>query len=92
MDGSGTPLKPSGHEQHAKLSAKLFELALPPLRRHFACEAETEQSSKKLCIEPGVLLLAACLQQGCDKESEEEKPREADEEGGGTPLKPSGQD
>ena len=46
MDGSGIPLKPSSHEQHAKLSAKLFELALPPLRRHFACEAEAEQSSK----------------------------------------------
>ena len=50
MDGSGTPLKPSGYEQHAKLSAKFFELALPPLRRHFACEAEAEQSSKSFAL------------------------------------------
>ena len=50
MDGSGTPLKPSGHEQHAKLSAKFVELALPPLRRHFACEAEAEQRSKSFVL------------------------------------------
>ena len=69
-----------------------LSFALSTLRRHFACEAETEQSSKKICIEPGVLLLAACLHQGSHKDKEEEKPREADEEGGGTPLKPRGQD
>jgi hypothetical protein len=39
-----------------------------------------------------VLLLAACLPQGSDKEKDEEKPREADEEEGGTSLKPSGQE
>ena len=50
MDSSGTPLKPSGQEQHAKLSAKLFEFALSPLRRHFACEAETEQNSKSFAL------------------------------------------
>ena len=50
MDGSGTPLKPSGHEQHAKLSAKLFELVLPPLNKHFGCEAEAEHSSKSFVL------------------------------------------
>ncbi len=34
---------------------------------------------KKLCAEPSLLLLAACLQQGSHKEKEEEQPREAQE-------------
>ncbi len=50
MDSSGTPLKPTGLEQHTKLSAKFFELAPSPLRKHFACEAETEQSSKNFAL------------------------------------------
>ena len=63
----------------------LLSFALSPLRRHFACEAETEQNSKKCFIERGVLLLAACLHQGSDKDKEEEKPREQEETVSETP-------
>ena len=92
METSGTPLKPSGQEQHARLNAKLFELCSVPASQAFCLRGRDRAKLKKLSIEPGVLLLATCLHQGSDKDKEEEKPRDADEEGGGTPLRPSGQD
>ena len=40
---------------------------------------------KKFCTQPGLLFLAACLQQGSDKEKETEKPVEQEEKVSETP-------
>ena len=71
---------------------KAFRACSAPASQAFCLRGRGRAKLKKLCIESGVFLVAACLQQGSDKEQEEEKPREADEEGGGTSLKPSGQE
>ena len=56
-----------------------------PASQAFCLRGRGRAKLKKLCIEPGVLLLAACLQQGSDKEKEEEKPREQEETVSETP-------
>ena len=92
MDGSGIPRKTSSQEEHAMLSTKLFDRCCAPASQALCLRGRGRAKLKELCTQPGLLFLTACLQQGSDKDKEEKKPREADEEGGGTPLKPSGQD